>query len=84
MADYVLRGTQTLLGYIKTLGTKVDIADVASALNIPIQKFSGAGLPGSSYVSSKYNEAQAQSLSNIIGAANVAAVTANAGQEIVG
>lgn len=56
---------------------------MAAALNIPRINFVGEGKDGSSYISPRYTEAQAQALAGILGV-TVANVTTNGGQEVVG
>ena len=86
MADYCMRGTKRLIQYAKDQGlnTSADLQRIASAINIPLITLTGGGSDTGSFVSSKYNEAQAQSLVNILGAADAATVTTNTGQEVVG
>ena len=83
MADYILRGTKSLLNYRRTLNVPVTREQLAGALNLPVQHFMGDGQDGSSYVSPKYTEAQAQAVAGLLGV-TVANVTTNGGQEIVG
>lgn len=84
MADYVLRGTKSLLNYAyNTLQIPVPRERLAAAIGIPTQHLAGSGQDGSSYISPKYTEAQAQALADLLGT-TVANVTTNGGQEIVG
>ena len=85
MADYVMRGTKRLLTYARAQG--VDLASgrqrLAAAIGIPVINLAGDGRDNS-YVSPRYNEAQAQNLVNILGAADTDTVGTNTGQEVVG
>lgn len=83
MADYVLRGTKNLLNYKRTLAADVPNERLAAAIGIPVQHLAGEGQDGSSYVSPKYTEAQAEALAGLLLVA-VSDVTTNGGQEIVG
>lgn len=83
MSDYVLRGTKRILQYRRTLNVPVTREQIASAVGLPVQHFAGDGQDGSSYVSAKYNEAQAQALAGLLGT-TVGNVTTNGGQEVVG
>lgn len=83
MADYILRGTKLLVDYRNTLNVDVPNERMAGAIGIPVIHFAGGGRDGSSFVSQKYNEAQAGALATLLGVA-VADVTTNGGQEIVG
>ena len=86
MADYCMRGTRRLITYAiaQGLNMSVDRQRIASAIGIPVIHLAGVGRDPSSYISPKYNEAQAQSLVNILGAADTDTVTTNTGQEVVG
>ena len=83
MADYILRGTKKLIQYRDSLNVPITNEQIAAATGIPIIVFAGGGRDGSSYVSAKYNEAEAQALAVLLGV-SVANVTTNGGQEIVG
>lgn len=86
MADYVMRGTKRLLTYMRSQGLNMstDRQRIASAIGIPVIHLTGAGRDPSAYISPKYNEAQAQNLVSILGAADAETVTTNTGQEVVG
>lgn len=85
MADYILRGTKSLINYARTQGVNLNTQRerMAASIGIPVQKLAGNGLDPGTYVSPKYNEARAQALADIMGV-SVANNTTNAGQEIVG
>lgn len=85
MSDYVLRGTKNLVSYMRTLGvdTHTGRIKVASTLRMPVIYLTGPGRDGSSFMSRRYTEAEAQSLAAILGV-SVANVTTNGGQEVVG
>ena len=83
MSDYILRGTKSLVDYRNSLNVDVKNEQMASALNIPVINFVNGGRDGSSYVSSKYSEAQAQAIAGLLGV-TVENVTTNGGQEVVG
>ena len=83
MADYILRGTKLLVLYRNTLNVPVTNEQMAAAVNIPVQRFAGGGRDGTSYVSPKYTEAQAQALAVLLGV-EPSDVTTNGGQEVVG
>ena len=81
-----MRGTKRLLVYARAQG--VDLGGggkerLAAAIGMPVINLAGDG-GGNSYISPKYNEAQAQSLVNILGAADTDTVGTNTGQEVVG
>ena len=80
-----MRGTKRLLTYARTQGLNLsaDRQRIASAIGIPIINLTGDGRDNS-YVSPKYNEAQAQALVAILGAADTDTVGTNTGQEVVG
>ena len=83
MADYILRGTKSLVNYRNTLNVPITNERMASAVGVPVLNFAGGGRAGSSYVSDKYTEAQAQAIADLLGVV-VSDVTTNGGQEIVG
>lgn len=83
MADYVLRGTERLLNYKRTLAADVPNERLAAAIRIPVGRLAGKGLTASSYTSRRYSEAEAQALAGLLGV-EVADVTTNGGQEVVG
>ena len=83
MSDYVLRGTERLVSYHRTLNVPVTKERLAAAIGIPVGVLSGNGRPASSYVSPKYNEAKAQALAILMGV-EPSDVTTNGGQQIVG
>lgn len=84
MADYILRGTKKLVQYRDSLNVKVTNEQMAGAIsNLTVIDFAGGGRDGSSFVSAKYTEAEAQALAGLLGV-SVANVTTNGGQEIVG
>ena len=72
-----------MVTYHRSLNVPVTKERLAAAIGIPVQKLSGNGMAGSSYVSPKYKEAQAQALAGLLGV-TVANVTTNGGQEVVG
>lgn len=86
MADYVMRGTKRLLAYARAQG--VNLASgrqrIASSIGIPVINLAGDGREPSAFISKKYNEAQAQALVGILGAADTDTVGQNTGQEVVG
>lgn len=87
MSDYVMHGTDRLITYARSQGLNLSGGDrqrLASAIGIPVIHLTGNGRTPSAYVSPKYNEAQAQSLVNILGAADTDTVGTNTGQEVVG
>lgn len=85
IADYILRGTRSLISYAVTQGVNLNTQRerMAAAIGVPVQKLAGSGLDPGTYISPKYNEAQAEALAVIMGVA-VADNTTNGGQEIVG
>lgn len=83
MSDYVLRGTKKLLQYRDSLNVKVTREQMASAIGEDVLHFAGNGQDGVSFVSPKYNQAEAEALAALLGV-SVANVTTNGGQEIVG
>ena len=85
MADYIMRGTKRLLTYARAQGVNLATGRqrLASAIGIPVIALAGDGRDNS-FVSKKYNEAQAQSLVDILGAADTDTVGTNTGQEVVG
>ena len=83
MADYIMRGTRSLLRYKRTLASEVPNERLAATIGIPLIHMNGAGVDGPQFVSAKYKEAQAQALAALLGV-SVANVTTNGGQEIVG
>lgn len=83
MSDYILRGTKKLLSYRDSLNVPVTRERIASAIGEDVLPFAGVGRDGSSFVSRRYSEAQAQALAGLLGV-TVANVTTNGGQEVVG
>lgn len=86
IADYIMRGTKRLITYAIAQGVNMSGGGrerLASAIGIPVINLVGEGRDNS-YVSPKYNEAQAQNLVSILGAADAETVTTNTGQEVVG
>lgn len=84
MADYILRGTNKLVAYRNSLNVNVTNEQMAAAIkNLNVIDLSGGGRDGSSFVSARYSEAEAQALAGLLGV-TVANITTNGGQEIVG
>lgn len=84
MADYILRGTKRLVNYRNSLNVKVTNEQLAGAVaNLNVIDFAGGGRDGSSFVSGRYTQAEAESLAALLGV-SVANVTTNGGQEAVG
>lgn len=86
MADYCMRGTKRLLNYARTQGVNLSGGGrdrIAAAIGVPVINLTGEGRDNS-FVSAKYNEAQAQALVAILGAADTDTVNTNTGQEVVG
>ena len=84
MSDYILRGTKRLVAYRNSLNVPVTNEQMAAAIKcLSVIDFAGAGRDGSSFVSCRYSEAEAQALAGLLGV-SVANVTTNGGQEIVG
>lgn len=83
MADYILRGTKNLLLYRDSLNVKVTREQIAAAIGEDVLPFAGMGRDGSSFISRRYSEAQAQALAGLLGT-SVGNVTTNGGQEVVG
>lgn len=87
MADYIMRGTKRLLTYARTQGVNLTGGGrerIAAAIGIPVINLAGNGRDTGSFISKKYNEAQAQALVDILGAADTDTVGTNTGQEVVG
>lgn len=82
MADYVLRGTKSLLNYRRTLNVPITSERMAAAVGEDVLPFSGTGIAGP-WTSRRYTQAQAEALAALLGV-TVANVTTNGGQEIVG
>lgn len=83
MADYILRGTKLILAYRDSLNVPVTREQICASINEDVLPFAGPGRDGSSWMSRRYSEAQAQALAALLGV-SVANVTTNGGQEIVG
>lgn len=83
MSDYILRGSKTLLDYRNSLNIPVTREQIASSIGEDVLPFAGPGRAGSSWMSRRYTEAQAQALAALLGV-SVANVTTNGGQEVVG
>lgn len=83
MADYILRGTKRLVQYRDSLNVDIPNERMAKAIGIPVILFAGGGRDGSSFVSRRYSEPEAQALAGLLGV-TVGNVTTNGGQEVVG
>lgn len=84
MSDYILRGTKKLVAYRDSLNVPVTNERMAGCImNLTVLDFAGGGRDGSSFVSARYTEAEAQALAGLLGV-SVGNVTTNGGQEVVG
>lgn len=83
MSDYILRGTRKILTYRDSLNVPVTREQIAASIGEDVLPFSSIGRDGSSFLSRRYSEAQAQALAALLGV-SVANVTTNGGQEVVG
>lgn len=83
MSDYIIRGSKKLLLYRDSLNIPLTRERIAASIGEDILPFAGPGRDGSSWISRRYTEAQAQALAGLLGV-SVANVTTNGGQEVVG